>query len=256
MHRIDSIALIISVLLAASCVSHRASPALEVAEISTSKEAEPQSLSGPTASIEPDAAADTDFRAPAPRSCPPRIVKQIVPVPTDPSPSVAPSIVCHPTVILSQEEAPEPRELTWADFQSLIQLGVGMNLLFGLFQAALDPVIRAAAESRRNVLKALQADPGANVDAVKLSGASKTVTNCEKFARDFARIGAYPSVLGAVGGIVLLIVASEQANSPLPSWGRCAAYLVSLLWPIMTIVALALAFVRGDRAVRRVRIGK
>lgn len=263
MHRKVSFALALFMLLVVACASRRSAPASPaVTELSASNDAESQPINSPTVPIQAMAPLAEAARRQVSGACPPsRIVKQLVVVPKaqssePPPPPVAPSVVCHPTVVTQSDRQSESSELTWGDFQSLIQLGIGLNLLFGLFQAALEPVIMAGAENRRTVLRNLQRDPRAQVDAVKLTCAWETVVKCEKYARNFSRIGAYPSIIFSLAGIALLILASERAQMAIPDWGRYATYIVALLWPIVAIFTLGILIVRADSAVRKVKIGK
>lgn len=142
----------------------------------------------------------------------------------------------------------------WSDYQSLIQLGIGLNLIFGVFQVALEPIMTAGRERRREVLDTLLADETVEVDAAKVAAANSRLDGCDKFAGRFSRAGIYPSILSAGLGIALLVMASERAQSAISDFYRYAIYGVSLFWPAVTLLALTATLAVADLAVRGVRV--
>jgi hypothetical protein len=142
----------------------------------------------------------------------------------------------------------------WSDYQSLIQLGIGLNLVFGVFQAALGPIMTAGCERRREVLELLQADETLEVDAAKVAAANARLDDCDKFSGQFSRAGVYPSILSACLGILLLVMSSEYSESTISGFFRYAVYGVSLFWPAVTLTTLTATLALADVAVRGVRI--
>jgi hypothetical protein len=140
----------------------------------------------------------------------------------------------------------------WDTYQSLIQLSVGVNLLFGLFDAVVAPRLARLAERRKAVLDAIAANPHKKVSAATITSATASISRSSKAVRRITAFGVYPSIASAVAAFALLIISSENAHSEIGTLGRLAVY-ATVAWQAIFFLAFTWHMLKIEFKLTRIR---
>lgn len=225
-------------LIASACASRRPitqAPPVEPTETSTTKVAEPQPIASEAVEIAPEPVA-----APAARGCPPpptrvtinRICeKQLCPVPPPPTACV------QTTDPVSQGE--HSRTPLWEDFQSLISLGIGLNFIFGLFEALGERRLNSAQQRTISLLEWRKHGSGKAPNPAHYATATFLVNVMTGVRWIGDVLGVYISIAFAAVCIGLLIYATEHAKEAV-SESRMWLYILPLGWPALAASAMLL----------------
>lgn len=141
---------------------------------------------------------------------------------------------------------------TWSHYQSLIQLSVGVNFVFGLFDAIVAPRLDRLSERRKTLLAEIAANPDKRVSAEKIDSATKSIRKSSDFVRGMTAFGVYPSIVSAIVATVLLILSTEHPGTEAgPGWQ--AAVYGTYLWQAIFLSIFLVRMLSIEIKLQRIR---
>ena len=227
-------------------------PPPEPVEANSPSPVEPQPISSTTFLIV-SAPPQIQSFSPTPRHCP-AAVQRSCPTLICPAPPIlpAPAIAntCGPAIVQSFERG-ETVTAKWSDFQSLIQLGIALCLLFGLFETVIKPTLDRALQKRDSVVKSVKARTIKDHDSVALARADDRLAEVRQYEEFSETTGYILSLAFGLLSIGLLAFASHRAQAD-PGWdGVVAIYVISIAWPSLNLLYLTFLLVSCWLIVRR-----
>jgi preprotein translocase subunit Sec61beta len=141
---------------------------------------------------------------------------------------------------------------SWGEYQSLIQLSVGLNLAFGLFDTIVAPQLDRLTEKRQRILQEIEEDPNRTVSVASITEATTAIRKVSEGARRLSAFGVYPSLGLAALATGLLVFSSENAAEAIKCEGKVAVY-ATFVWQVIFLTLLLCKIVRIDRKLNKVK---
>lgn len=128
---------------------------------------------------------------------------------------------------------------TWGTYQSLIQLGVGLNIGYAMLETVLKPKFDAFVERQTAFLGAIKQE-GTVIDASPLAQIIVKVIGrvAAPIVPWLFSIGVYAGFLLGIVNILLLVHASDHPNDDLIGFHRLVVIAVSVGWFILYALVL------------------